>query len=121
MKTPNLPTESLEEIVFKTRNKAYGAYELRKKYQKYTLVSLFCAIFIIGGGISYPVVAAYLKKSAVISGPVMVTGDVMGRPPETPPPPPPPPPPATDISKEVSFKAPVVAKIDSVEGNLPTG
>jgi hypothetical protein len=32
--------ESLEEMVFKTRNKSYGAYVLRKKYQKYTLISL---------------------------------------------------------------------------------
>ena len=31
--------ESLDELVFKHKNKVYGAYILRKKYQKYLAIS----------------------------------------------------------------------------------
>ena len=32
--------ESLEDIVFKNRNHAYGSYFLRKNYRKYVTISL---------------------------------------------------------------------------------
>jgi len=58
--------ESLEEIVFKTRNKEYGAYVLRHKYQKYTTIAMIIAIFIIGAIVAYPVIAAYITKNRII-------------------------------------------------------
>jgi hypothetical protein len=67
MKTKKQRIESLEELVYKTRNKDYGAFALRKKYQKYTLISLLMGIFIIGSVVAYPVIASYLNKNRIVS------------------------------------------------------
>jgi len=55
--------ESLEEMVFKTRNKDYGAYVLRKKYQKYTLISLIIGVLTIGATVAYPIISAMMNKN----------------------------------------------------------
>jgi hypothetical protein len=47
--------ESMEEIVFAKRNKEYGAYDLRKKYAKYMLLSFLIALFIVAGGLAKPI------------------------------------------------------------------
>jgi periplasmic protein TonB len=91
MTMDNQRVESLEEIVFKTRNKDYGAYLLRKKYRKYTTVSLIIGILAIGAAVAYPVVAAYLNKSHMIKEDKSVGAEMLDIPKEELPPPPPPP------------------------------
>jgi periplasmic protein TonB len=109
--------ESLEEIVFKSRNKEYGAYVLRNKYQKYTTISLIIAIFIIGAVVAYPVIAAYISKNRMIVENKTVETEMLNAPKSEEPPPPPPPPPPPDVVQQQRFVAPVVTS-DSVETTM---
>jgi protein TonB len=111
--------ESLEEMVFTTRNKSYGAYVLRKKYQKYTLISLLIGVFMIGAAVTYPLLAAYLSKSKIVKETNTVAIDILNLPKEDLPPPPPPPPPPPDVVQQQRFVAPVVTT-DSVETTMVT-
>jgi periplasmic protein TonB len=52
MKTKH--AESLEEIIFKGRNKDYGAYSLRKNYGNHVIIALFIAVLFIGSALTYP-------------------------------------------------------------------
>ena len=110
-------TESLEELVFKNRNKEYGAYLLRKKYSKYVSISLLIAILVIGTLIAYPVIAAYMAKVKTVIVDKDVTADMMEIAKQEAPPPPPPPPPADEIVKQTAFKAPIVST-DTVEETM---
>jgi protein TonB len=119
MTIENKRVESLEEMVFRTRNKNYGAYVLRKKYQKYTLISLLIGIFAIGAAVTYPVLAAYLNKSRIVKENTTVGAEIMNVPKEDLPPPPPPPPPPADVVQQQRFVAPIVTT-DSVETTMVT-
>ena len=83
--------ESLLEIVFKKRNRTYGAYVLRKKYGKNLIISMITALFILTGLFSYPVIASYINKTRLTDSERIVGVDVMNAPKDdiTPPPPPP--------------------------------
>lgn len=109
--------ESLEELVFKNRNKEYGAYLLRKKYSKYVSISLLIAILVIGTLIAYPVIAAYMAKVKTVVVDKDVTADMMEIAKQEAPPPPPPPPPADEIVKQTAFKAPIVST-DTIEETM---
>ena len=112
MKTKHV--ESLEEMVFRNKNKLYGAYSLRKKYTKYLTLSLFFAFILMISGISYPVIASYLTRHRISVG--SNHGDyepVLPPPPSDVAPPPPPPPPPPDAIREAKFTLPKVV-IDSV-------
>ena len=119
MTKENQRVESLEEMVFRARNKDYGAYVLRRKYQKYTLISLIIGIFIIGATVAYPVVAAYLNKNRIIKENINVGAEMLDIPKEDLPPPPPPPPPPPDVVQQQRFVAPKVTT-DSVETTMVT-
>ena len=54
--------ESLEELVFRDKNKLYGAYHLRTYYRRYVTVALLLTLFIFGTVVSIPLIAAYMKK-----------------------------------------------------------
>ena len=116
MTKENQRIESLEEMVFKSRNKDYGAYVLRKKYQKYTLISLLIGIFVIGAAVAYPVIAAYITKSRIIKENTTVGVEMLNIPKAELPPPPPPPP---DVVQQQRFVAPKVTT-DSVETTMAT-
>ena len=99
--------ESLEEMVFKNRNKEYGSYQLRKKYKKYVLISLALGLFLLGAVIAYPLVKSLLaKENFGKKTQVEVSVDLKKM--ENAPPPPPPPPPAEKIVEQVKFVAPKV-------------
>lgn len=88
--TPAQQTLSMDEIIFEGRNKAYGAYNLRAKYNKHIIW-----VFLIAFSIIFSTVAtAYItvnKKPAVIllpsNGPIVL--NLPPAPPIAPPPPPP--------------------------------
>jgi protein TonB len=109
--------ESLEEMVFKTRNKDYGAYVLRKKYQKYTLISLIIGILAISTAVAYPIISAMLNKSKIIKENTTVGVEMLNIPKEELPPPPPPPPPPPDAVQQQRFVAPKVTT-DSVVATM---
>ncbi|MBP1638551.1 MAG: TonB-dependent receptor [Bacteroidetes bacterium] len=99
--------ESLEEMVFKNRNKEYGSYQLRRKYKKYVLISLALGLFLLGAVIAYPLIKSFLAKETFgKKTQVEVSVDLKKM--ENAPPPPPPPPPAEKIVEQVKFVAPKV-------------
>jgi len=108
MDANNILTANLLDILFDGKNKAYGAYELRKSYNKRISFSLIItmaviAILLIGSAIANNSSPKDLKHIADIG-----TVVVQPPPPETPPPPrpiPPPPPVAT-----IAYLVPLIVK-----------
>jgi periplasmic protein TonB len=111
----NATDDSRNEIVFEERNQAYGAYEMRKNYNK-RVVFVLLGVFLFS-------VALWGIKSFVDNRPeeteppidyANIKVDITPPPPaeEIPPPPPPPPPPP--MVEMVKFVPPVI-KDDAVE------
>ncbi|RYY68662.1 MAG: hypothetical protein EOO13_11680 [Chitinophagaceae bacterium] len=59
MKSENILQSDLLDIVFDNRNKAYGAYELRRHYKR-RLVKALSVAFILAGGLAC--IALFIKK-----------------------------------------------------------
>jgi protein TonB len=115
------PAVTLEEIVFENRNKEYGSYALRKKYQKYLLIALLISVTGFGTAISVPFIQAYKnrdKKVALVKNTVVTLENVKNEEEIPPPPPPPPPPPA--VEQQVKYSAPVVVDTVKEEVQLAT-
>ena len=113
METRKENVQSMDEIVFESRNKAYGAYQLRQSYNRIVNKSLLIAVGIVVVAALWPLLASYASKTDFKI--VNVDGNeltgVLKE--ETPPPPPPP---APDINmpkmKDMVFSAPLV--VDTV-------
>ena len=103
------------DIVFEGRNKAYGAYELRKENPKTTMRAMLIGSVIFVFLLATPLLAKLIPDSDdddVVRDEKITT--VKLAPKEKPPenlPPPPPPPPKVD---QVKFVKPVVAKAEEV-------
>ena len=111
----NAPT--FDEILFEFRNKEYGAYIIRKKYNKYMTISLLIGIFIISTALITPYLSA---KAAFDRGEAreeriveIVMEDLEMPSDDFAPPPPPPPPPPEDVAAPSRYVPPVV--VDSVK------
>ena len=109
--------ESFLEIVFKNRNKDYGAYALREKYPRILLLAMFVGFFILLATLSAPVIASYYNRSHLVNSNVSVTADIMNAPTNEPPPPPPPPSPVLEKIEQVRFVAPTVVE-DDIESSF---
>ena len=107
------------DIVFEGRNKAYGAYELRKENTKTSFRSLVIGALVFGFAVSLPLIINLLpdfSKNDTSLDQKIVT---IKLPPKEQPkdiPPPPPPPPKMD---QVKFVKPVVAKTEEVVEEPP--
>lgn len=110
----NKKHESLDEIVFKERNKEYGAYYLRKVYKKYTTRSLLISLGFLLLAVLVPFFIYQQARSVNVEKSVAAEFTNIAKPPEEAPPPPPPPPPAEELEQKVKFTAPIVTT-DSVE------
>jgi len=118
MATKREHVESLEEMVFKNRNKTYGAYMLRKKYKKYIIVSAIIAFLVMGGIVAYPIITAVVNQGRIIKEEMSVGAEMLDIPQEEAPPPPPPPPPPEALQEKVKFTAPVVVEDTAVESDF---
>ena len=58
MKRKNKKVPGFDEIIFENRNKEYGAYDLRKRYDSTTTVSILSGV-----GLSVPLTAAFSFSS----------------------------------------------------------
>jgi periplasmic protein TonB len=58
-------TGSFDELIFNNRNKAYGAYELRKKYNKRLLIGFVFAFSIFGTAVCVPLLESYFGEKGV--------------------------------------------------------
>jgi protein TonB len=111
------PAVTLEDIVFEKRNREYGAYVLRRKYQKYLLIAFLISFCGISTGVIVPFIKAYRNRDKKV---VLVTNTVVNlenvKNPDDIPPPPPPPPPPPAAEQAVRYTAPVV--VDSVKQDV---
>lgn len=104
-----------DDIVFEIRNKEYGAYMLRRRYNRNVAISMLIAIVIITAS----TIAPYLSARAMDENQkraerlVEITMEDLDQPDQTIAPPPPPPPPPADVVQQVKYIPPVV--VDSVK------
>lgn len=107
----------MDEIVFERRNKLYGAYDLRRLYNKHVTTALLLSIAILIAGVAYPLISSYYAKAR--AGYIEKTASAefldMPKPKEPEAPPPPPPPPPAELEQKVKFVAPIVTTEEVVE------
>jgi protein TonB len=60
-KTMNPQMMSFNDLVFDQRNKSYGAYVLRREYDRHALVALLIGTFVLGSVLAIPYVSALFK------------------------------------------------------------
>jgi periplasmic protein TonB len=115
----NVVSANRNEIVFANRNQAYGAYALRKKYDRTMMMILLGIVAFIGLGIGVKWVLS-LKSEEVAQEQIldMTTIDLTPPPADKNEPPPPPPPPPPPVMETVKFVPPVI-KDDAVETDPP--
>ena len=113
-----------DDLLFETRNKEYGAYQLRKRYNSVVVAGILIAIFLVGSFVILPFVLNS-KQDKVMRGGIRYVQVKMENlePPEEQiiVPPSPPPPEATRVQEIVKYVPPVV--VDSVmklDATLPT-
>jgi len=110
------------EMVFEHRNKAYGAYLIRKSYTRSTSKALLISLALFSFLVSLPVIVKLISGFELeqSEAPVEVTVELKEPPPldknEPPPPPPPPPPPTIET---VKFTPPVVVDRELEEEEQP--
>jgi len=112
-------TASMNDIVFETRNKDYGAYFLRKIYNKHVTIATILGVAIFILFLSAPLIANLLggdEEEVVLQEERIVE---LAEPPaleNKPPPPPPPdlPPPPPPVVSTVKFTPPVIKKDEEV-------
>jgi periplasmic protein TonB len=108
----------LLDLVFEGRNKDYGAYQLRKKYNRRIMVALgittAIAIVAIGGSLLAKTLSGNNDDQVKVSDVVI---ENIKQPDEKPPPPPPPPPKAPPPPKVemTKFTPPVIKKDEEVK------
>jgi protein TonB len=106
--------DNFDDIVFKVRNKEYGAFILRKKYNRNVLISILIGIMLMAAAISIP----YLNARSLVTlhehseRQVVIVMQDLNQPHELVPPPPPPPASAIAI-QQVKYVPPVV--VDSIK------
>ncbi|MCU0456334.1 MAG: energy transducer TonB [Bacteroidales bacterium] len=105
---------SFNDIVFELRNKEYGAYRLRKKYNRNVIIGSLIGILIIGTAVIAPHIYAKAieSKKARAERQVEMVMENLDQPTEQVAPPPPPPPPAEAVQQN-RYVPPVV--VDSVK------
>lgn len=104
-----------DDIVFEIRNKKYGGYMLRKKYNRNVTISLLIGILIMAATVITPYLNAKAleNKQNRAERKVEIIIENLDQPSEKVVPPPPPPPPPADIVQQVKYIPPVV--VDSVK------
>jgi len=106
---------AFDDIVFEDRNKEYGAYKLRKRYNRNVSIALLIGILVIGTAVITP----YLNAKALegrtkrAERQVEIKLENLDQPAEQVAPPPPPPPPPTDVVQQQRYVPPVV--VDSIK------
>lgn len=110
---------SLDDIVFEKRNKSYGAYVLRKLYNKHMNRATIAGILLFVLAICTPVIARYVKGKFPAKTEKLESREVFlaEPPPIDPKKEPPPPPPKVDpppIKDQIKFVPPVVKKDEEV-------
>jgi protein TonB len=106
---------AFDDIVFEVRNKEYGAYKLRKKYNRTVLIGLLIGVVIIATAIITPYLNAKAAENRTkrAERQVEIKLENLDTPTEQVAPPPPPPPPPTDVVQQQKYVPPEV--VDSIK------
>lgn len=106
---------AFDDIVFEHRNKEYGAYKLRKKYNRNVIIAMAIGVLIMGTAILTPYLNAKAaeNKAKRAERQVEIKMENLDQPAEQIAPPPPPPPPPQDAVQQARYVPPVV--VDSIK------
>lgn len=74
MKTNHQPTADFLDILFEHRNKAYGAYALRRQYPGHLIKALFMGLFLAG---AFIVFMSFNRSSELLSVPFIPVSDTL--------------------------------------------
>jgi periplasmic protein TonB len=115
MAIENLKAPAFDDIVFETRNKEYGAYKLRTKYNRTVMWALLVGIVIIATTVITPYINAKALENSKrrAERQVEIKMENLDQPNEQVAPPPPPPPPPADVVQQQRYVPPVV--VDSIK------
>ena len=115
MAKETIKAPAFDDIVFEHRNKEYGAYRLRKKYNRNVIIALIIGIVIMSTAIITPYLNAKAAENRAkkTERQVEIKMENLDQPTETVAPPPPPPPPPEDVVQQSRYVPPVV--VDSVK------
>jgi protein TonB len=104
-----------DDIVFEARNKEYGAYRLRRKYNRNVLIGMMIGIIILSTAIITPYLNAKAAEGRAkrAERQVEIKLENLDTPHEQVAPPPPPPPPPTDVVQQQRYVPPVV--VDTIK------
>lgn len=108
----NIP---FDDIVFEKRNQEYGAFRLRKKYNRNVMIGMLMGILIMATAIITP----YLNAKALENRKkrdqklVELKMENLDAPQENVAPPPPPPPPPAEVVQQIKYVAPVL--VDTIK------
>jgi len=117
----NVVAEGRNELVFEHKNKAYGAYVIRRDYNRTVAMALGIATLSFLLLVSIPAILDYMssRKEADVKAVDITAVDLTPPPPidkEEPPPPPPPPPP---VMETVKFTPPIVKDEEVIDEPPP--
>ena len=115
MANEKIKAPAFDDIVFESRNKEYGAYKLRTKYNRTVMWALLVGIVIIATTIITPYINAKALENRLkrAERQVEIKMENLDQPNETVAPPPPPPPPPADVVQQQRYVPPVV--VDSIK------
>ncbi len=112
--------ENLDEIVFENRNKEYGAYELRKKYNKNVIKALTITFLLLLLITITPLIMAFNSQSTFNfvdeGGSIFEPAEI---PKEVPPPLPPPIKDEKIAEKELIYIAPIISDSEPLDIEMP--
>ena len=116
-----LAVKPFDEIVFEHRNKEYGAYELRKRYNKHMNTAFIIAISVFVISVSIPAIMDFLDSIVPAEADTYVELTLVAAPPldKDIPPPPPPPDPPPPVQETIKFTPPVVTEEPIDEKDIP--
>jgi len=106
----NVVSEGRNTLVFEDKNQAYGAYELRRNYNRAVIMALLISVTAFVFFVSLPKILEMISNMGaepvkMVKETELVLADAPPIDPSDPPPPPPPPPP---VQQTVQFVPPVV-------------
>ncbi len=117
----NVVADGRNSLVFEGKNKSYGAFELRKDYNKTVLIALLITFTVAILAVMSPQIIKWLTpaEEQLVEVPIDLSQLDMEPPPadETEPPPPPPPPPP--VMETVKFTPPVVVDEELPDEEIP--
>lgn len=111
MEVSTILTADVLDIIFEGRNKSYGAYELRKSYQRRLTIAITVMLSVVLLLLTGYVIASNQKDSLakeMIIPPDMTLANIEPERPEELPPPPPPKQPEPPVMKTIQFTTPKI-------------